>query len=103
MVAEPQWLNTWQDYLNIRDDYPDLLRNGLQDLLDNSYAWLTIGPLTEDEAGVTDDTHEIRVDELPEGGAQRYQFEYAEDPAAKIFRLRVTVDEVTRLLESLPQ
>ncbi|WP_298434569.1 hypothetical protein [Geobacter sp.] len=101
MRGIPRHLNTKQDYLTIRNEFPpEVWRPRFQALLDERFAWLPVGPLAEGEPGVTDDTHRVveLLDEASQTMIERIQEEYREDPNATIFRLGFTVEEVSQLV-----
>lgn len=100
MRGFPKHLNTKNDYLYIRTEYPaDQWRPRFQSLLDERYAWLPISTLADGETGIEDDTHRvIEHSDEQDQVVERVQEEYREDPHATIFRLGFTVSEVEALL-----
>jgi hypothetical protein len=79
--------------------YPAQTKVELQRLLDERTGWVTTGRLEDGDDGVVDETH--RVDEIEDDSGtvtERYQAQYMEDPAAKLFRLGFTVAEVEGLI-----
>jgi len=89
----PKWLNTKQDYLNCLNLYPDETKKSLQVLLDSRFNWFPVRELTENEQGITDETHKI-----VEFENERSQYELLEDSNARIFQLGFTVEEVQALI-----
>lgn len=99
MIGVSSVLSTKQDYINIKNDFPDHWQPRWQELLDTRFSWLPVGELAEDDEGITDDTH--RVSELKDENEvviSRTQEEYMEDPACKLLRIGFTIDEVTAAL-----
>jgi len=98
MRGFPNHLNTKQDFLNLLDDYPDETRAALQTLIDEKNQWLNTGLLGSDDKGITDGSHKVVEVENAAEEIERYQYEFKEDPNAKIFQLGFTVEEVQKLL-----
>jgi 1,2-phenylacetyl-CoA epoxidase catalytic subunit len=90
----PKWLNTKQDYLNCLQDFPEQIRQRLQELLTDRFLWVQTGILSDEDQGVTDDTHRIIETEN-----ERFQYEYLEDSNARIFQLGFTVQEIEELIK----
>lgn len=99
MIGYPKHLNTREDYLYVKENFPrEQWEGDFQALLDSYKDWFFAGTLESAEAGVNDDTHMV-VDEVHEDGTTSWsQYELKENPAAKIFRLGFTVEEVEGLL-----
>lgn len=101
MRGFPKHLNCKQDYLNMLDEYPELTRAALQQLLNEADGWVLTGKLAEEETGVSDDTHEVREVLDDEGNvAERYQFEYTVDPGSKLVRLGFDKEEVEGMINA---
>ena len=70
-----------------------------QNLLDTVCEWFNMGVLADGDVGTTDDTHKVTEDKREDTATvTRTQWEYKENPDAKIFRLGYTVDEVKAIL-----
>jgi hypothetical protein len=99
MKGFPKHLNTKQDYLNLLPLFPEQTKAELQRLLDERIGWVTTSRLNDGDEGLTDETH--RVDALEDDTGtvtERYQVQYMEDPAAELFRVGFTVEEVEGLI-----
>lgn len=96
MKGLPKTLNSKQDYIYAKDNFPESYwKPKYQDLLDSRNAWFCIG-LTTEKKGVTDETHKV-VEKKPmdEGGkTEYYQYELRENQACKLFQIGFTVKEV---------
>lgn len=93
MRGFPKHLNTKQDYLNCLTEFPQETKAELQRLLDNRFAWVDTVVLDDEEAGITDSTHQV-VDT----DNNRVQRELVEDSHCELFRLGFTVAEIQELL-----
>jgi hypothetical protein len=104
MIGYPKYLNTKEDYLYVKDNFPRKdWESDFQRLLDTRMEWLNVGQLESSEAGVTDDTRKVVTvgeDDMSMGAVQHYQYEYREDPNCTLLRLGFTVDEVEAILTS---
>ncbi len=99
MNGYPQTLNDRADYDYVRENFPKSdWEKDYQNLLDTVYEWFNLGKLADGEEGVTDETHKVVTCEMCDEKAERYQYEYKENPDARIFRLGFTVDEVKSIL-----
>ena len=100
MKGLPAHLNTKDDYLNIKDTFCRTVWEPMfQALLDSRLAWINVGGITEGD-GITNETHKVvncSVGEL----IVKFQFEFKEDPAAKIFRVGFTVGAVKEIVNSI--
>jgi hypothetical protein len=107
MRGFPKHLNTKQDFLNLKDDYSDQVLAVLERLLDDRMQWLNIRTLGEKDQGVEDETHMVigMEQEIITGEdgaiAERYQYEYTEDPNARLFRLGFGVEEAEKFIMSI--
>ena len=99
MIGYPSTLNDRADYEYVRENFPKSEREqDFQDLIDTVYEWFNIGKLKDGEEGITDEVHKVVMNEQEGAGTARYQYEYKENPDAKIFRLGYTVAEVKEIL-----
>lgn len=95
MIGFPKYLNTKEDYLYGRDNFPkNQWEPEFQKLLDNK-AWINTDMLKDGDTGLTDNTH--RVETVEE---QKYQYEFMTDPNCKLFRIGFTEDEVRQILDN---
>lgn len=100
MIGYPKTLNTKEDYEYVRANFPKEEWQGeFQNLLDTVYEWFNMDALADGDAGITDDTHKVTEDKREDmTTVTRTQWEYKENPDAKIFKLGYTVDEVKAIL-----
>ena len=99
MNGYPKNLNTREDYEYVLANFPrEDWEQDFCDLLVTVYEWENVGKLKDGEEGITDETHRVEVCEMGESTVERYQYEYKENPNAKIFRIGYTVDEVKEIL-----
>ena len=99
MIGYPSTLNDRADYEYVRANFPKSeWQKDFQNLLDTVYEWFNMGKLADGDEGVTDETHKVVEGGREEEKSERYQFEYKENPDARIFRLGYTVDEVKAIL-----
>lgn len=101
MIGYPKTLNTKEDYEFVRQNFPkEEWKEDFEDLLATVNEWFNLGKLEEGDAGITDDTHKVVESEQDDGAVtERYQYEYKENPNARIYQLGYTVDEVKAILE----
>lgn len=89
MIGFPKFVNTMQDLVHLKEDFPKQTKAYLQDILDHKDQWLVVGELKAGEVGITDATHKVVENKDSETGevTSRYQFEFKEDPNGALFRL----------------
>ena len=103
MQGFPKWLNTREDYIYVKENFPpEQWKPVFQSLLDERMQWLNTGLLKNEADGVNDETHKVvgGDSDMPDTPAQYYQYEFKEDPNCRMFKLGFTVDEVEQLLSS---
>lgn len=102
MIGYPKYLNTKEDYLYVKENFPrEDWEADFQLLLDTRMAWLSVGRLETPDAGITDETHKIVTvgdTDMSMGPVQYYQYKYREDPNCTLLRLGFTVSEVEAVL-----
>lgn len=106
MVGFPKHLNTKQDYLYIKEHFPEeQWLPEFQRLLDDRMAWESVkqladsgGKLGKAEEGITDDIHKVVTVET-DGKIERFQYELREDSRCKLYRLGFTVAEVEEIVQ----
>lgn len=100
MKGFPKHLNSKKDYLYIRAHFDrELWLPEYQKLLDSRFDWFFVEDLESKEQGIEDDTHKIVETTDTETQTTKYaQYEYRENPTAKIFRIGFTVAEVEELM-----
>lgn len=104
MKGKPKFLNTKQDYLNFlamgaAENVTDAdKKQALEDLLVGTEEWFAVGNIDKD-AGITDATHKVVVNEDTTSGTVTYtQYEFKKNEGARIFQLGFTIAEVQSLL-----
>lgn len=99
MKGFPKHINCAQDVQNLLALYPDQTKAAVQKMLDERQGWIMTGKLEAEEAGLTDDTHEVR-DITDEAGnvTERYQYEYMDDPGCELFRIGLTVEQAQEVI-----
>ena len=100
MVGYPHTLNTKEDYLFVKTNFPkEKWQGDFQDLLDSMYQWYNVGMIADASDGVTDDTHKVVINE-DRGTSTKtyYQYEKKLDENCKLLRLGFTEAEVKAAL-----
>lgn len=100
MVGYPHTLNTKEDYLFVKTNFPkEKWQGDFQDLLDSMYQWYNVGMIADASDGVTDDTHKVVINE-DRGTSTKtyYQYEKKVDEHCKLLRLGFTEAEVKAAL-----
>lgn len=101
MKGFPKHLNSKKDYLYIRKNFDrELWLPEYQKLLDSRFDWFFVSELESKEQGIEDETHKIVETTDTETQTIKYsQYEWKENPTAKIFRIGFTVNEVETLMQ----
>lgn len=96
-------ISTKYDVENLKSTFPKETKAFLESLMNDRFIWVTTGELTNQESGITDDTHRVIEVKDNETEAIGYaQQELVEDKNARIFRMGYTLEDVEILIESLP-
>lgn len=100
MKGFPKHLNTKEDYLYIKEHFErDLWVPEFQKLLDTTSDWFFVKNLDKAEDGIDDDTHKIVETEISSDEPSVIsQYEFRENPDAKLYKLGFTVEEVQQLI-----
>lgn len=108
MRGYPEHLNTKQDYFNMLEIDPKETVRRLELLLLDRFIWTEERALNDDEAGIEDETHQVRTyyilnpDQNPEKSdeviEQRFQYRREETEYCQLHRLGFTVDEIEKLI-----
>jgi hypothetical protein len=97
MVGIPKYLNSKDDYEYVRANYSEeIWRPQYQNLLDTTYDWFFSNKLTDDEDGITDDTHIVIEDEETH---EKSQYEWRLNPTCKLLSIGYTINEVKNILK----
>ena len=100
MKGFPKHLNSKQDYIYIRENFPaEQWKPVWQDLLDGQKNWFCVGKLDSKDAGITDSTHKVveSVNQQDEK-TEYYQYELQKDYSCDMFRLGFTEAEVVEAI-----
>lgn len=101
MIGYPKHLNTKYDYEYVKENFPKSnWESDFQALLDSQYEWFFVKYLTENEEGISDDTHKVVEEEKTEENSEvkRMQYEYRHNPDCLLCRLGFTEEEVKAAL-----
>ena len=100
MKGFPKNLNTKEDYLYIKEHFErNLWVPEFQKLLDTTSDWFFVKNLDTAEDGITDDTHKVVETEISSDEPTVIsQYEFRENPDAKLYKLGFTVEEVQQLI-----
>jgi len=105
MKGFPRIINSKQDVLYLKDEYPQRIKEYLQILVDTNMEWLKTGILEDGDAGITDSTHkvvEVHDEDDKDKVRHRRQYEFAENPKGPIFRMGFdSVKEVEDIIAEL--
>lgn len=104
MKGFPKHLNTKQDYIYIKDNFPkEEWQPVWKSLLENTKNWFCTGTLTDKNTGKTDSTHKIVESASREGEEEKvvyYQYELQTDKSCDLLRLGFTEEEVKSAIKS---
>ncbi|MBR3722094.1 MAG: hypothetical protein IKN12_04940 [Selenomonadaceae bacterium] len=101
MQGYPKHLNTKEDYLFVKENFPkEMWKKDWQALLDSRQNWFFVKDLPYKLSGIEDETHKIVENTDMDGGENitYSQYELRDDENATIFRLGFTVAEVEAAL-----
>jgi hypothetical protein len=90
MRGFPKHLNTDDDIQACLQMFPEETKQYLDALYQNRFVVKELGVLSSDDAGITDDLHEVIQREAPNGTVERVQLQKVEDPSARVFQLGMT-------------
>lgn len=101
MKGYPKTLNTKEDYLYVKEHFDrSQWLPEFQKLLDTRFGWFFEKHLDKESDGINDDTHKVVTLEIDSENPTAYdQYEYRENPQAKIFQLGFTVEEVSEIIK----
>jgi len=98
MRGFPKHLNTDDDVQACLQIYPKQTKQYLDALYQNRFVVKELKVLSDKEAGVVDDLHEVVLREAPNGTVERVQLQKVEDPSARIYQLGMTKTQVEALV-----
>ena len=100
MVGFPKHLNTKEDYIYVKENFPESQwRPCWESLIPDSKRAFFVGNLKDRASGVEDDTHYIVESREQDGDEVTYtQYEIKDDPSSDFFRLGFTKKEIEAAL-----
>ena len=104
MKGYPKELNSKEDYLYVRENFPrEMWLPDFQHLLDTMRDWFSVGELPTGAEGIVDDTHKVEESKRfnPDTGEEETtwtQYELQINPMCKLLRLGFTEEEVRNLM-----
>ena len=103
MKGFPKHLNTKQDYIYIKENFPkEEWQPVWRQLLANTKNWFCTGTLNDKSEGVTDGTHKVIESTSKDCEDEKnvyYQYELRQDKSCDMLRLGFTEAEVKTALE----
>ncbi len=95
MIGYPKTLNTKEDYLYVKENFPKSeWRQDFKDLLDTQYDWFYEKTLADDDEGVTDDTHKVVEMKENDESTKKAQYVLKENPTCRMNQLGFTKAEI---------
>ena len=102
MNGYPKHINSKEDILNLKADYPIETKKFLEGLIEASKDWIVVKELEDSEVGIEDNTHKVVENKTDDVVTSRYQFEHKEDSNAYLFKLGFTsLQEVKDMIRSI--
>lgn len=102
MKGYPKHLNTKEDYIYVKDNFPkEEWEQDWKDLLSTVKDWFFDHDLADDDDGVTDDTHKVVESEMDMDGekvTKRAQYVLKENPTCIMYQLGFTEAEIMEAL-----
>lgn len=100
MVGFPKHLNTKEDYIYVKENFPEAQwKPCWESLIPDSKRAFFVGNLKDRASGVEDDTHYIVESKEQDGDEVTYtQYEIKDDPSSDFFRLGFTKKEIEAAL-----
>jgi len=98
MRGFPKHLNTNEDVQACLQLYPEETKRHLAALYQNRFVIKELKVLSDKEAGVVDDLHEVVQREAPNRAVEMVQLQKVEDPSARVFQLGMTDAQVEALV-----
>lgn len=107
MKGFPKVFSTKQDFYNVRDDYPEQVKNKLKQVMEGRFIWVSNGELPEGSLGINDDTHmtiETKPENAPMDSTETVlvQLVMKEDEHSEFKRLGWTEQEAIEFLAYEP-
>lgn len=102
MVGYPKHLNTKEDYLYVKNNFPkSIWLDDFKKLLAMHREWFFVKELSTKEEGTEDSTHKV-VDTTEQDGdvtiTKYAQFEYKVNPNSKLLSIGFTEEEVKAII-----
>ena len=105
MKRFPSVFSTKGDFYNVREEFPDKVKEVLRNLMGARYIWVIDKELLAGTKGIEDSTHQVIKTMVDEDGEQReatMQMKMVEDKNAEFYRLGWTVEEANKFLAYQP-
>ena len=105
MKGFPRVFSTKVDFYNVREEFPDKVKEVLRSLMGARYIWVIDKEILADTKGIEDSTHQIIKTTVDEDGVQReatMQMKMVEDKNSEFYRLGWTVEEANKFLAYQP-
>ena len=98
----PKHINSKEDILNLKAEYPIETKKFLEGLIEASNDWIVVKELEDGEVGIEDNIHKVVENKTDDVVTSRYQFEYKEDSNAYLFKLGFTsLQEVKDMIRTI--
>lgn len=105
MKGFPSVFSTKGDFYNVREEFPDKVKEVLRRLMGARYIWVIDKEILADTKGIEDSTHQIIKTTVDEDGVQReatMQMKMVEDKNSEFYRLGWSVEEANKFLAYQP-
>ena len=105
MKGFPSVFSTKGDFYNVREEFPDKVKEVLRRLMGARYIWVIDKEILADTKGIEDSTHQIIKTTVDEDGVQReatMQMKLVEDKNSEFYRLGWSVEEANKFLAYQP-
>ena len=105
MKGFPSVFSTKGDFYNVREEFPDKVKEVLRRLMGARYIWVIDKEILADTKGTEDSTHQIIKTTVDEDGVQReatMQMKMVEDKNSEFYRLGWSVEEANKFLAYQP-
>jgi hypothetical protein len=102
MRGVPKTIGTAHDLDVVKDMFPDDYKRICQQLLDGRYVWEKKDTVLEKDVSKVVETVDLKlVTSEVDGKAAYFTMQRVEDPSAKLFKLGLTVADVTKVVEAI--
>ena len=105
MKGFPSVFSTKGDFYNVREEFPDKVKEVLRRLMGARYIWVIDKEILADTKGIEDSTHQIIKTTVDEDSVQReatMHMKMVEDKNSEFYRLGWSVEEANKFLAYQP-